>query len=221
MSCTKWQPLVLRTTCFAPLLIRSGNKTRYKFNFLETVNRNQRYQLSTKTSCLQNQCLPLCVCLQLFYRLPETCIQVMLFTCQTTLDKKKKEPCCWCINQNLVILRNQGTRFSCGTASICDLRFHASMYRGEIKLQILQYHTVHYHDGSFFFVEGSITLPILCMRCARWERERERERERETEVTSPLVALKVAMSFALFFAKNVHLSIGEEFCTFLCQIFAP
>ena len=57
-------------------------------------------------------------------------------------------------------------------------------------------------------------------------RERERERERETErqidgndVT--IVALKLAMSFALFLAKNVHLSIGEEFCTFLCQIFAP
>ena len=29
------------------------------------------------------------------------------------------------------------------------------------------------------------------------------------------------MSFALFFAKNVHLSIGKEFCTFPCQNFAP
>ena len=29
------------------------------------------------------------------------------------------------------------------------------------------------------------------------------------------------MSFALFLAKNVHLSIGEEFCTFPCQKFAP
>ena len=29
------------------------------------------------------------------------------------------------------------------------------------------------------------------------------------------------MIFALFLAKNVHLSIGEEFCTFPCQNFAP
>ena len=37
-------------------------------------------------------------------------------------------------------------------------------------------------------------------------------------MTSPsLVALKLAMSFALFLAKNVHLSVGEEFCTFPCQ----
>ena len=29
------------------------------------------------------------------------------------------------------------------------------------------------------------------------------------------------MSFALFLAKNLHLSIGEEFCTFPCQKVAP
>ena len=29
------------------------------------------------------------------------------------------------------------------------------------------------------------------------------------------------MSFALFLANNLHLSIGEEFCTFPCQKFAP
>ena len=52
------------------------------------------------------------------------------------------------------------------------------------------------------------------------ERERERERERDgSDVT--LVALNLAMSFALLLAKNVHLSIGEEFCTFSCQTFAP
>ena len=59
-------------------------------------------------------------------------------------------------------------------------------------------------------------------------RERERERERDTErerekdgsdVT--IVALKLAMSFALLLAKNVHLSIGEEFCTFHCKKIAP
>ena len=55
-------------------------------------------------------------------------------------------------------------------------------------------------------------------------RERERERERDTErerekdgsdVT--IVALKLAMSFALLLAINEHLSIGEEFCAFPCQ----
>ena len=58
--------------------------------------------------------------------------------------------------------------------------------------------------------------------CARWERERERERERDTErerdgrdVT--IVALKLAMSSALFLAKHLHLGIGEEFCTFLAK----
>ena len=53
------------------------------------------------------------------------------------------------------------------------------------------------------------------------ERERERERDR-SDVT--IVALKLAMSFALFLAKNLHLTvlcIGEEFSTSPCQKFAP
>ena len=48
---------------------------------------------------------------------------------------QKKEPCCWCINENLVISRNYGARFTCGTASKRDLRLlwlHASMHHGEI-----------------------------------------------------------------------------------------
>ena len=52
------------------------------------------------------------------------------------------------------------------------------------------------------------------------ERERERDTEREREKDGSdvtIVALKLAMSFALLLAKNVHLSIGEEFCAFLCQ----
>ena len=63
-------------------------------------------------------------------------------------------------------------------------------------------------------------LPILSVRYTRWERERERERYREREKDGSdvtIVALKVAMSFALLLAKNVHLSIGEEFCAFPCQ----
>ena len=47
-------------------------------------------------------------------------------------------------------------------------------------------------------------------------RYRYREREKDgSDVT--IVALKLAMRFALLLAKNVHLSIGEEFCAFPCQ----
>ena len=98
--------------------------------------------------------------------------------------------------------------------------------------------------ARYFILGSAESLPILCVRCARWERERERERERDTErerererygsdVTlvalklsmnfAPFLAktLKLAMNFAPFFAKNFHLSIGEEFCTCPCQKFAP
>ena len=47
-------------------------------------------------------------------------------------------------------------------------------------------------------------------------REREIQREKDgSDVT--IVALKLAMSFALLLAKNAHLSIGDEFCAFPCQ----
>ena len=56
------------------------------------------------------------------------------------------------------------------------------------------------------------------------ERERESEREREREIQreidgshEAIVALKLAVSFALFLAINLHLSIIEEFCTFLAN----
>ena len=50
------------------------------------------------------------------------------------------------------------------------------------------------------------------------DREREIQREREKDGSDvPIVALKLAMSFALLLAKNLHLSIGEEFCAFPCQ----
>ena len=54
------------------------------------------------------------------------------------------------------------------------------------------------------------------------EREREIQRERERDGSDvTIVALKLAMSFALLLAKNVHLSIGDEFSAFPCQRFAP
>ena len=75
--------------------------------------------------------------------------------------------------------------------------------------------------GSASYIVREVRLVRERERERKRERYRERERERDTEVTSPLaVALKLAMSFALFLAKNVHLSIGEEFCTFPCHKFA-
>ena len=54
------------------------------------------------------------------------------------------------------------------------------------------------------------------------EAVREREIQRETDGNDvTLVALKLAMNFALFLAKNVHLCSGEEFSNFPCQTFAP
>ena len=48
------------------------------------------------------------------------------------------------------------------------------------------------------------------------ERDTEREREKDgSDVT--IVALKLAMSFALLLAKNVHLSNCDEFCAFLAK----
>ena len=49
------------------------------------------------------------------------------------------------------------------------------------------------------------------------EIQREREREREREKDGSDVTIVAAMSFALLLAKNVHLSIGDEFCAFPCQ----
>ena len=58
-------------------------------------------------------------------------------------------------------------------------------------------------------IGSASALPII---------QREREREKDgSDVT--IVALKLAMSFALLLAKNVHLSVGEEFCAFPCQKF--
>ena len=71
---------------------------------------------------------------------------------------------------------------------------------------------------KWYIIGRAEALPILCVRCVRWERERERERYRERDGSDvTLVALKLAMSFALFPAKKLHLSIGEEFCTFLAK----
>ena len=63
---------------------------------------------------------------------------------------------------------------------------------------------------------GSVSYIVREVHSVR-ERERERYRERKDGSDVTIVALKLAMSFALLLAKNVHLSIGEEFCAFPCQ----
>ena len=69
-----------------------------------------------------------------------------------------------------------------------------------------------------WIIGNAEAFPILCVRYIRWERQREREIQREKDGSDvTIVALKLAMSFALLLAKNVHLSIGDEFCAFPCQ----
>ena len=64
---------------------------------------------------------------------------------------------------------------------------------------------------------GSVSYIVREVHSVR-EREREREIQREKDGSDvTIVALKLAMSFALLLAKNVHLSIGDEFCAFPCQ----
>ena len=85
-----------------------------------------------------------------------------------------------------------------------------------------------FHDSSQYYRKRGSASYIVCevhsVRERERERERDTERERERErergkdgsdVT--IVALNLAMSFALLLAKNVHLSIGDEFCAFPCQ----
>ena len=84
-------------------------------------------------------------------------------------------------------------------------------------------------------IESAEALPLLCVRCARWEKEREREIQRrkwrhlssaeigdEFQVAPFLAKIcTLAKSFALFLAKNLHLSFspleGRWVHTFRCQ----
>ena len=72
-------------------------------------------------------------------------------------------------------------------------------------------HGLHWGCSDIIKLTVLPSLPILCVRCARWEREIQRERERERERESER-------------RKWRHLSsaeIGDEFCIFPCQKFAP
>ena len=90
-----------------------------------------------------------------------------------------------------------------------------------------------------WIIGSAEALPILCVRCARCERERERERERDTErereiqrererererdgsdVTLVYVrSAEIGEEVCTFPCQNAE--TGEEFCTFPCQKFSP
>ena len=75
---------------------------------------------------------------------------------------------------------------------------------------------VHSKRGSASY----IVREVHSVREREIQREREREREKDgSDVT--IVALKLAMSFTLFLAKNVHLILSKSFALFLAKKFAP
>ena len=72
---------------------------------------------------------------------------------------------------------------------------------------------------KYYRKRGSVSYIVREVHSVR-ERERDRERKIQREKDGSdvtIVALKLVMSFALLLAKNVHLSIGDEFCAFPCQ----
>ena len=68
---------------------------------------------------------------------------------------------------------------------------------------------------SDLVIGSAEALPILCVRCAWWERERERETRKWRHLSSAEIGEEVCT----FPCQNAE--IGEEFCTFPCQKFAP
>ena len=65
----------------------------------------------------------------------------------------------------------------------------------------------------FGIIGSAEALPILCVRCARWERERYRERVRRK--WSHVSSAELGDEFCTFPCQNAE--IGDEFCTFPCQ----
>ena len=72
--------------------------------------------------------------------------------------------------------------------------------------------------GSFI-IGSAEALPILCVRCARREREIQRERERERERVRRkwrhFSSAEIGDEFCTFHCQNAE--IGDEFCTFLAK----
>ena len=76
----------------------------------------------------------------------------------------------------------------------------------------------------YFIIESAEALSILCVRCARWgrererDRERERERERERRKWRHYCRAKISDEFTLPLAENSH--NWRWVYTFPCQKFA-
>ena len=113
------------------------------------------------------------------------------------------------ITQSLVHLKQKSPRTN--WRSSIFLEEPRNELLGQHKLSSLGQGPSMSPGGQGCIIGSAEALPILCVRCARWEREiqrkikRERERERERR-------------------KWRHLSsaeIGDEFCIFPCQKFAP
>ena len=79
----------------------------------------------------------------------------------------------------------------------------------------MKFGTLVQHTPGHYRKRGSASYIVREVHSVR-EREIQGEREKDgSDVT--IVALKLAMSFALLLTENVHLSIGDEFCAFPCQ----
>ena len=103
-------------------------------------------------------------------------------------------------------LRNLGLYKSRIQPSACGLGLYARFVKPDIS-----------STEAYYRKRGSASYIVREVHSVR-ERERERYREREKDGSDvTIVALKLAMSFALLLAKTVHLGIGEEFCAFPCQ----
>ena len=101
-------------------------------------------------------------------------------------------------------------KFSCIWKKI-SLQSPAGLYLANLIINILGIEAeVHVcADRVYYRKRGSASYIVREVHSVR-------EREKDgSDVT--IVALKLAMSFALLLAKNVHLSIGDEFCAFPCQ----
>ena len=121
--------------------------------------------------------------------------------------------------ENLQIEKHKSGRV--GSAHRTDLCFSIWRFSEVVFIPRAQPHALSLFSisNSFWYYRkrGSASYIVGEVHSVR-EREIQREREREKDGSDvTIVALKLAMSFALLLAKNVHLSIGEEFCAFTCQ----
>ena len=79
--------------------------------------------------------------------------------------------------------------------------------------------TMCVYRERYVIIGSAEALPILCVRCARWEREIQRERERERRKWRHVSSAELGDEFCTFPCQNAE--TGDEFCTFPCQTCPP